>query len=383
MPYDLALQSGGLWVSYGAVTNGTLAGGTGAIGVIDPSSGAFTAAAAGPGDFWYSAPDLAADPSDTGVVVAVQTDIDPVATATFNTTKVPATPIAGPGYLGGETGCTTYYDLAVVPGGGTFIAGCYSPYNAEVYATTDLASPTGSYATSGPAGAIAVAIAPSGDIAVATETDAYVYKPDGTLLDTYGIGDGPSLAPGGLAWSADGSTLYAVTESNSGAYSAGPATGVLVQTSSITLGTPAFGLHGYDTVTIPGVLAFASGPPAEGTPINITMDGPGNSVTATSVQTDNASGAFTITETPSAVGTYTVTAGYGGAAHVANSQASTTFAVNQLPSQVGLSAPSGDFLGVRNTFSGTLRFAGVTPPAGTPVTVTRADVAGFIPRPSR
>ena len=69
-PYSLALQSGKLWVSY----NGTPAGsaGEGAIGDLDLSAASPALETQGPTGGWYSAPDLAADPSDTGVLAAAQ-----------------------------------------------------------------------------------------------------------------------------------------------------------------------------------------------------------------------------------------------------------------------------------------------------------------------
>ncbi len=72
-PQDVAVQSGKVWVSYDTGTVGSAA-----IGDIDLSATtpAFETQAAMGG--WYSAPGLAADPDDTGVLVAAEPGLSPV-----------------------------------------------------------------------------------------------------------------------------------------------------------------------------------------------------------------------------------------------------------------------------------------------------------------
>jgi hypothetical protein len=370
VPYSVAVQSGDVWVSYDAKVPGSGA----AVGDISLSTGTFEPATAG--SDWYTSPDLAADPSDSGVLAGSVSE-SPDQVAIYSTTTDPATDLAPLQSLGISSSC----EPAVAPGGGEFITNCYSAADAEAYAVANLTTATASYADPPiPTVPNVIAVSPDGDIAVGSSQEVYVYQPDGSLVDTYQLSNAESLVSDGLSWSADGSVLYAVADSEAGTYSAGPITGFVQQTSTVTLTPPASAPLAGAAATITGQLTFSDGTPAAGTTILVADDGPGGSVTDTTVETDNASGGFVITEAPAALGTYTITAQYSGGTGVSGSQASTSFTVSMSESKVGLSAPSGDFLGVRNTISGTLTFDdGVTPAAATPITVTRVSPGGGTP----
>jgi|HubBroStandDraft_1064217.scaffolds.fasta_scaffold00800_20 YVTN family beta-propeller protein len=88
-PQDVAVQSGDVWVSYNTATPGAAA-----IGDIDltASSPAFQAQSVM--GTWASVPDLAADPSNSGTLVAVETGMDSGDLATFNTASSPVTVLA-------------------------------------------------------------------------------------------------------------------------------------------------------------------------------------------------------------------------------------------------------------------------------------------------
>jgi hypothetical protein len=373
VPYSVAVQSGDVWVSYDAKVPGTGA----AVGDISLSTGKFEPATAGTG--WDTSPDLAADPSDSGVLAGSVSE-SPDQVAIYNTTTDPATGLAPLQSLG-ISSISSSCEPAVAPGGSEFITNCHSAADAAAYAVANLTTATASYADPPiPTVPNVIAVSPDGDIAVGSSQVVYVYQPDGSLLDTYQISNAESLVSDGLSWSADGSVLYAVVDSEAGAYSAGPITGFVQQTSTVTLTPPASAPLAGGAATITGQLAFSDGTPAAGTPVLVTTQGPGGSVTNTTVETDDASGGFVITEAPAALGTYTITAQYNGGTGVSGSQASTSFTVSLSESKVGLSAPSGDFLGVPNTISGTLTFDdGVTPAAGTPITVTRVNPGGGTP----
>jgi hypothetical protein len=295
-PYSIALQSGDVWVSYG-----TSMPGSAGIGDVSLPTGTFQPASAGSAN-WYQAPDLAADPADSGLLVAEQAT-DPVEAATYSTTTSPATQLAAPTYLGGlVTGppaCSIDAGLAVVPGGGEFLATCYSPPVVEVYSTTNLTTPAGYYSASFPAGgSIAVAIAPDGTIAEGTSQDVYLFQPDGTLLGTYPLAPQTYLARKGLAWSADG-TLYAVvsTGNTGGPYSTGPLTGFAQLSSSITLTAPAAAPLAGAPFAIAGKLSFSAGAPPQGTPISISRDNPDGSTTSLgTVTTDSTGSHFSVTD---------------------------------------------------------------------------------------
>jgi DNA-binding beta-propeller fold protein YncE len=233
-PVDVAVQSGKVWVSYNISSPGTAA-----IGDIDLTANtpAFETQSAMGG--WYDAPELAADPHDTGVLVAAEPGLSPSSVASYDTSVDPATVIAQSASF---SNCSNQLDLAVVPGGAEFILACGSPYAHYRYSTADL-SQQGSYASTNYPDA--VALDASGDVAAGTEngaspTDLFVYHPNGdTPVNTYDlVNSGGDLMPRGLAWSADGSKLFAVLQgTTSSTYSLHVIDGPLLINPQLTLST--------------------------------------------------------------------------------------------------------------------------------------------------
>jgi len=187
---------------------------------------------------WYAAPELAADPHDTGVLAAAEPGMSPSSVASYDTSADPATVRAQSSSF---TNCENQLDLAVVPGGSEFILACGWPYAHYRYSTADL-SQQGSYAsTTYPD---AVALDAHGDVAAGTvngasPTDLYVYHPNGdTAVNTYSlVSSGGNLMPRGLAWSPDGSTLFAVLQGTSTTYSLHVVDGPLLINTKLTLST--------------------------------------------------------------------------------------------------------------------------------------------------
>ncbi|SCL62225.1 YncE family protein [Micromonospora yangpuensis] len=109
------------------------------------------------------------------------------------------------------------YDIALDQRGEILFTGAGSRNNAPAYSTEDL-SGRGSYHS----GYHPLAVAPTADdlhIAVgvrATGDDVYVYELGGVIPTERLDLTGDVLAPRGLAWSADGDTLYAVSEPPAG-----------------------------------------------------------------------------------------------------------------------------------------------------------------------
>jgi hypothetical protein len=205
-PLDVAVQSGKVWVSYDTGTAGAAA-----IGDIDLTANtpAFETQSAMGG--WYAAPEIAADPQDTGVLVAAEPSVSPTSVASYNTTVDPATVRAQSVSF---SNCSNQRDLAVVPGGSEFILACGAPYAHYRYSTVDL-SQQGSYGSTNYPDAIALDV--NGDVAAGAENgvspkDLFVYRPNGdTPVNTYDlVSSGGDLVPRGLAWSPDGSKLFAV-----------------------------------------------------------------------------------------------------------------------------------------------------------------------------
>src|SRR5262245_2135557 len=233
-PVDVAVQSGKVWVSYD-----TGSAGAATIGDIDLTANvpAFEPQSAMGG--WYAAPEIAADPRDTGVLVAAEPSLSPTSVASYDTSVEPATVRA---QSGGFINCSNQQDLAVVPGGSQFILACGAPYAHYRYSTADL-SQQGSYGSTNYPDA--VALDANGDVAAGAEngaspTDLYIYHPNGdTPLNTYNlVSSGGNLMPRGLAWSPDGSQLFAVLQGTaSPTYSLHVIDGPLLISTQLTLTT--------------------------------------------------------------------------------------------------------------------------------------------------
>jgi hypothetical protein len=340
VPYSLAVQSGKVWVSY-VPANAYQTTGNPAIGDINLSasstSSAFEADTAVSGD-WVDPPDLAADPGDDGVLVAVLPGISAASAATFSTTTDPATVLVAQQYLGGfgtTATCAFESQVAVLPGtGGTeFVTACESPQEQEVWSTTNLTTPLRSYATG--KDPVGVAVAPDGTIAAGMSAPGnenppvvYIYNPDGTLMNVIAI---PSQAQDeiepylnnntqDLAWSADGSRLYLVTDEFN--TETGAVTYALRVLDSPEITRTTLTLSGASTIdlsksiSLTGKVTLSTGAvPAAGTAITITRSGVGAARTFTA--TIGRNGEFSLTDIPASVGTYTYAATYAGTATVA------------------------------------------------------------------
>jgi hypothetical protein len=336
-PQDVAVQSGKIWVSYDTGTVGQAA-----VGDIDltAASPSFAAQAATGG--WYSAPELAADPQDSGVLVAAEPGLSPSSVASYDTTVDPVAVRAQSSFF---TNCENQRDLAVVPGGSEFILACGWPYAHYRYSTTTL-SQLGSYGTTSYPNA--VALDANGDVAAGSSTtqnapDVYVYQPaGGALANTLSLaGSNADLAARGLALLPDGSKLFAVIAQGIPATSyalsivAAPkltqTTLSLTAPSAVTLSTP---------VNVTGSLVASTGPLAAGTPVTVVRSSSGGTATATFHETTSASGSFSLTDTPPSAGTYTYAAGYAGSATSAPASASQTVTVTRIPTSLKLTTPS-------------------------------------------
>ncbi len=220
VPEYVAAQSGKVWVSYemGAAADGS-------IGDITPgTTSSFEADSeiTPVGNFWYSAPLLAADPSNGGTVVGVVPGQEPLTLASFDVSGATPAVIAENGFF--STSCPWIAtSIAVRPGGKQFTMACgnASTTSNPVFSTTDLSLQSTSYATPDGSGAIAVApdgaVATGGSAPVSSGTeppDVNVFNPGGTTPAqsyTEGVAAtyGRNLAPGGLAWG-DSGVLAAV-----------------------------------------------------------------------------------------------------------------------------------------------------------------------------
>jgi hypothetical protein len=375
VPFDLAIQSGKLWVSFNPYQMGV--SGLSQIGY-------FSLSAANPSfvvpseitDVWYASPELAGDPNNTGILIASESQQDPAYVASYQVSGSKVITLAPEQRLvhNGYESCANEEDLAVVPGGSKVIMACGWPYAHYYYSTTNW-SLLGDYATNTYPNAIAMAPS-AGLIALGdgSSPSIYVYKLGGTNpLSVYNFGNDPTnpvtLADRGLALSPNGSVLYAVTTIGVGnTYSLNvfdnPAAG-------FTLIGPPTGTA--DTrMTLNGALTLPGGTPA-GTTIKITRTEAGKTVTLPSATT-TAGGAYSVSDTPGAAGTYTYTASYGART------VSATVNVVLMKSTLLLNCPSTISVHTTLTLHGAL-FFGAPAPAGITVTITRTGAGQTVTLP--
>jgi hypothetical protein len=373
VPYSVALQSGKIWVSY----DNTGTAGSGAIGAIDPTGPTFETAAV-PAETWYYAPDLAADPGDGNVLAAAEPDTIPAAAYTFSTAADPGTALAtastGLGNGSEGTTCSTESQLLVLSGGSQLVAACSYPGYVYTYSTTDLANPVTTGPTyKGPATGKpnAIAIGSTGTVAVGFGSTIDVYQSDGTLLNVVSLPGSEGSANAGLAWSADGTQLFAVTD-NSGAYSLAVYDSPTVTGSTLTLRGPSSAV--VDTsLTLTGTLTLVNGGalPADGT-LSITRSGPEGSTTPATV-TVASDGSFTFADTPTATGSYTYTANYTGDTSTASSTATFQVTVGLNMATISLSSPGVVTFGANVSVAGKMSLTTGAPATGTKLTVVRTE----------
>ncbi len=348
-PEYVAVQSGLVWISY----NDSAAGASGAIGNVDTSATAPAFAAVPSMGAWYSAPELAADPSDSGVLVAGQPDDSAGQVATFDTAGSSVTTLAP---AAAPEGCGFVSSMAVTAGGADVVIAC-SGDAAEVYSTASL-SPAGSYlADGGPdgTGTNAVAIDASGNVAIGTATisgtgtdlsgpDLYTYAAGSTTaanaLTLNSVYDGSVLKAGSVAWL--GSAVYGVIEYNTGVgdnpyqYYLQVIDQPLVTQSTLTLSAPSSVYLG-KSVPITGTLSLSTGAPPAGTAVSITRTEQGSAEIQAFSVTTGTGGTFSLADTPPSAGTFTYTASYAGSQSVAAASAAQTVTVNKLVPSLTLS----------------------------------------------
>jgi hypothetical protein len=376
VPFDLAIQSSKLWVSFNpsqAEPPGYAQIGYFNLSVANPSFVVPSAIH----DVWYDGPpELAADPSNTGILIAAQEQQDPAVAASYNVSGSTVITLAAEQQLrrNGSSNCANEEDLSVVPGGGEVIMACGAPYAHYYYSTADL-SLLGDYAT-GTSYPNSIAMAPSAGIVALGDSltaSIYVYKIGGTKpLSVYNFGLDPTdtvtLANRGLALSPDGSVLYAVTE-----IKAGYSLNIFDHpTAGLTMIGPPTGVA--DTsLSLNGSLNLPAGTPA-GTQVKITRAEAGQKVTLPPATTA-ADGSFIASDTPPLAGTYTYTASYGGRT------ASTRVNVARMKSKILINGPSAISTHSTLTLNGFLFFGGPGP-AGITVTITRTEAGQTVTLPS-
>ena len=370
-PLSLAIQGGDLWASY------DVAEGSPGIGDIDlgASAPSFTADVL-PGT-WSTAPYLAADPSGSGTLVAgvgsVAESYD-VATAPATVLAQQTSPVDGD--------CDFNAGTTVVPGGAQVLANCDETMN--LLSTSDLSPVSDSFAP-GSTDLGAAAIASNGMVAVSTnssQSEVSVYQQQGASspLQTYSALY--SVRPGGLAWSADGSQLYAVVEGSSSAQTTVTWYDLVVlypplTSSSLYVQGPYQSTASVGAIDdIMGSLTIGGSPAPAGTPIDVTRTESGNGdVAQFTTTTYGTLGEFESRDTLPALGTYTYVISYPGDATTAPAFYNDyEVTVEPVQTSVSFTGPDTDVAGQPITLNGELDPTGsglASVPPGATVQVTR------------
>lgn len=372
-PDSLAVQSGKLWVSYNDGSSGA-----NVIGDIDLTTTTFEPQTASSGT-WTSPPDLAADPSDSGVLVAVLPNANPTPAATFDTTQDPAKVIAAQASLGGNDTsslCVKEHQIAVMPGGAQFIAACDGTQGEYVYDKTNVFSDRGVVLT-GSDSPVGVAVDADGTVAAGTNgtgSQVRVETGNGTLLNAFTMTG--SLAAKGLAWedTQPGPAVLVAVEQPAGssAYSLQVFDQPKVTRSVLSLSIQGVAVLGH-AVDIGGSLTLLNNvaPPPAGVTVTITRSGPDGDNVPVGSPTTAPDGTFGLTDTPSVTGTYTYTASYAGTAQITAATVSATVKIGLDTSFLDLAGPTSVLVGKSVTVTGSLSFGFAPVPPGTKITVTR------------
>jgi hypothetical protein len=331
-PVNVAVQSGEVWVSYNTGTAFAAA-----IGFFDPSAASPSLQSPAAMGGWQSAPQLAADPQDTGVLVAIGSGSSS-GLASYDTATDPVSTLAGS--PGGNSVCGDEQDLAVAPGGSEFAVACHSAGTVDqVYGTASLSALRALGTPVSGEFQVAVSYDAAGDIAAGTTTfspspDLFIYPPGGTTavntVSLYALStQGGILQPRGLAWVPDSSQLFGVLSQSTSfvlAVVPDPTTPQPDPTSSTVNCQPNEVVIGQATSCTAVVTDTAPGATAPTGQVTFASDTAGGTFSGTSctLAPDSTIGQATcaVTYTPGQVGSgsQTVTASYGGdSRHAASS----------------------------------------------------------------
>jgi hypothetical protein len=257
--WQVALQSGRLWVSYQDDSSGKV----GAIDLADPS----TPWDSVPGQWIEWPPVIAVDPSDKGVLVTSSVGTNEPVTASYNVSDPSAVTLINSAT---STGCGNN-GLSVLPGGKTFLCDGY-PYSTATLAPQD---PSGTYATGftavAPDGAIAAGIGGSANGVVwaypagsTTPTASYEGWDRLPLPSSFVVS---ASAPVDFAWSASSQQLFTIIESWSNDSDSNPVYTLLSLypfekvPADLTLTSTATTVQYGASATITAHLGYTYGPP--------------------------------------------------------------------------------------------------------------------------
>jgi hypothetical protein len=388
-PFNVAAQSGKIWVSYN--TGGAF---TAAIGYFDPSAASPTLQTPAAMSGWSDAPQIAADPQDSGVLVAADSSVSGL--ASYDTAANPVTTLAGSPT--GPLGCSDEQDLAVAPGGSEFAVACHDSGRADqVYSTASLSPLRSLGSPTAPPNNVAISYDAAGDAAAGTTTfvpspDLYIYPPgSATAVNTYSLyslgGAGGILAPRGLAWAPDGSQVFGMLSRGSGfalAMIANPTVLAPDHTTTVLNCSPnPVPLGGATSCTAIVTDTVTGGTAPTGT-VAFTSDTSGGSFSGSSctLAPDSTTGQATcvVSYTPGPGGsgtTQTVTAAYGGdSSHAASSGQAALILTVRTTSTTLTCSPHTVAVGQATSCTATVTEASQSPTTPTGTVTFTSDTSG-------
>lgn len=320
-PVSVAVAGGKVWYGY------TADDGKGTVGSVDPSAADPAPTPQPVMPHWSTAPLL----STGGGVLAVQDARSSMThVATYDVSSGTASLKVDMGLGGAATG-----PVRVTADGTKLLV----PQSASVYVynTADLsaAKPYGYYTGGVNSSPDSVAVDSDGTIALGSTAGpgagAYVYAADQIAENHFAFPAG-TVAADGLAWGADGRTLYAVTRDN-GSYALDIRDDAKLTDTTLSLNAPSPYAIPARQFTVNGTVGGHGFVPA-GATLKVTRDG-----TDLPDATVGADGSFGITDTRQDEGTYTYEVSYAGDATHRPATTSLTVGV----SRVGTTIPYPEF----------------------------------------
>jgi hypothetical protein len=356
-PVSVAVAGGRVWYGY-------TADGKGGIGSVDPSAAAPAATPQPATSHWSVAP-LLTTGGDVLAAEEPQQNLSHVATfdVSSGTPSVEADTLV---HGGTATG------LQVTGDGTKVLLAAPQQPALQAYRSSDLSAASPSVYFTGGVGSApnAVAADTDGTIAVAGTSGVYLYAGSNTLAENrVTFPSGTTVAPDGLKWGSDGTTLYAVTRDSSGAYTLNVLSAPKLTDTQLSLEHPKYAVP-TQQYTITGSLSTRGVLPA-GAPLQVTRDG-----TALPDTTVGKDGTFAISDTQQDEGTYTYQVSYAGdATHRATTASLTTY-VAKLPTTLtgpDISSASPGSVAFTGSLLTQLGFGSL--PQGTTVQVARRNDA--------
>jgi WD40 repeat protein len=370
----LAFAGGRLWFGYR--TPDCCGGYTTGMGSVDVGGSAPTVSLEPQWPWYAAAPNVLADPADPDKLIVASDGYSGVV-GVFDVSSGTAVQTA----LNEEI--DTFYCAAVTPDGKDVAVASLGDHSVQFYRTSDLMPDGAPYPLND--AAMAVAIAPDGTVAAGSW---YYWSVPSVGVSVFGPGEStprrtytPPVDEGGLAWSPDGSRLYAVSGGSSGLGDTSPVLNVFENPAqgdnTMTLNPPPTVESGVP-YTVGGKMT-SSAPFAAGQTVHVTRvdtaDPDGLALPDAAV---NADGTFSFTDTATAEGDVTYQVAYYGDRDHRSAQQSASLSVTKAAkadTTLWLQFEDRARVGRKLKMDGRLTSA-LAIPVGATVTITREDDTG-------